>query len=260
MSRRLAAVVAHPDDDTFGCAGTVAIHAADHGFRFVLIHVTSGERGMISNPALATRETLGAVREEEDRRSWIVLGREPDRHEFLRYPDGGVQSAARSELVDRLAGILGEERPDVVVTFGPEGITGHPDHIETGRASDEAFHRCRAETGEGFRRLLHVAIPAGELMQFNERLIELGREPMDPTQMFQPRGVPDETIGVVVDCSTVVDRKRAALREHRTQANDMSNIPEEMEAEILGSEMHVIAWPEREPGAPVLADVFADLE
>ena len=49
-----------------------------------------------------------------------------------------------------------------------------------------------------------MAIPAGELMQFNERLIELGREPMDPTQMFQPRGVPDETIGVVVDCSTVV--------------------------------------------------------
>src|SRR5207245_10916762 len=112
----------------------------------------------------------------------------------------------------------------------------------------------------GFRRLLPGAIPAGELMQFNERLIELGREPMDPTQMFQPRGVPDETIGVVVDCSTVVDRKRAALREHRTQANDMSNIPEEMEAEILGSEMHLSSSPARANVAPVLTDVASALE
>ena len=71
MTATLAAVVAHPDDDTFGCAGTVALHADDAGFRFVLIHVTSGEAGLIADPALATRETLGAVREEEDRRSGL---------------------------------------------------------------------------------------------------------------------------------------------------------------------------------------------
>src|SRR5439155_2996270 len=103
--------------DTFGCAGTVALHADDPGFRFVLIHATSGEAGMISDPSLATRETLGRVREEEDRRSWKLLGREPDRHEWFRYPDGGLADSLQ-ELVDRLVVIFGEERPDVVMSFG----------------------------------------------------------------------------------------------------------------------------------------------
>ena len=63
MSPTLAAIVAHPDDDTFGCAGTVALHADDPDFRFVLVHLTSGEAGRIADPALATRETLGAIRD-----------------------------------------------------------------------------------------------------------------------------------------------------------------------------------------------------
>jgi N-acetyl-1-D-myo-inositol-2-amino-2-deoxy-alpha-D-glucopyranoside deacetylase len=112
VSARLAAVFAHPDDDTFGVAGTVALHADDPGFRFVLIHATSGEAGMISDPSLATRETLGAVREDEDRRSWVTLGRTPDRHEWLRYPDHGLADLSFDALVERVAAILREERPD----------------------------------------------------------------------------------------------------------------------------------------------------
>lgn len=261
MSRRLlAAVVAHPDDDTFGCSGTMALHADDPDLRFVLVHVTSGEAGMISDPSLATRETLGAVREEEDRRSWVALGRVPDRHELLRYPDGGLEGVPLDELAERIAAILREERPDVVMTFGPEGITGHVDHITVGRATTEAFHRCRAEGGEGFGRLLYSALAQSRLDAFSARLVAMGREPIDPTQPFQPRGVPDETIGVVVDCSLVVDRKRAAILEHATQANDLVDIPEEMEAEIFRYETHVIAWPQRDPGSPVLGDVFEGLD
>ena len=64
MSGRLAVVVAHPDDDTFGCSGTVALHAEDPRFRFTLIHVTSGEAGEIADPPLTTRETLGAGRQD----------------------------------------------------------------------------------------------------------------------------------------------------------------------------------------------------
>jgi N-acetyl-1-D-myo-inositol-2-amino-2-deoxy-alpha-D-glucopyranoside deacetylase len=126
VSRRLLAVVAHPDDDTFACSGTVALHADEPGFRFALVHVTSGEGGMISDPSLATRANLGAVREDEDRRSWVALGRVPDRHEFLRYPDGGVADAPFDELVERIAAILREERPDVVITFDPKASPAMP--------------------------------------------------------------------------------------------------------------------------------------
>ena len=260
MSRTFAAVVAHPDDDTFGVAGTVAVHADEPGFRFVLIHVTSGEAGPIADPALATRETLGRVREEEDRRSWIVLGREPDRHEWLRYPDHGVADAPFDELVGRIADILRDERPDVVSTFGPDGVTGHPDHIRVGEAASAAFHRVREEGGAGFRRLIHDAIPQSMLDRWNERLVADGHEPMDPAQLYQPRGVPDETIGLDVDTSAVADRVVAALREHRTQAGEVQDMSEEELLRLASSEHAVIAWPERAPGAPVLHDVFEGLD
>ena len=260
MTKILAAVVAHPDDDTFGCSGTVALHADDPDFRFVLIHVTSGEAGRIADPSLASRETLGTVREEEDRASWIALGRTPDRHEFFRYPDHRVEDQPFDELVERIAMVLQAERPDVVITFGPDGITGHPDHITTGKAATEAFHRVRERSpGEGFRRLLHQAIPQSMLDEWNRRLIASGKDPMDPTQLYQPRGAPDETIGVVIDCTPVVDRKLAALEEHRTQAGDMEDMQEEERRMALAAESHVIAWPERAPGAAVVADVFEGL-
>ena len=68
-SRRLAAVVAHPDDDTFGCAGTVALHTNDPDFHFVLIHVTSGEHGQIAEGYAADFVVLdGALQVSE---TWI---------------------------------------------------------------------------------------------------------------------------------------------------------------------------------------------
>jgi LmbE family N-acetylglucosaminyl deacetylase len=77
-------------------------------------------------------------------------------------------------------------------------------------------------------------------------------------KLYEPRGVPDDTIGVVVDCSRVVARKAAALRAHRTQANDMGDLTEDMEEAALGTECHVIAWPPAPP-AVVLTDVFEGL-
>ncbi len=261
MSRTLAAVVAHPDDDTFGIAGTVALHADDPDFRFVLVHATSGEAGMISDPVLATRGTLGRVREEEDRRSWIVLGREPDRHEWLRYPDHGLAEVPFEEIVERIAGILGEERPDVVVTFGPDGVTAHPDHIAVGEATAEAFDRLRTAGGDaGFRRLIRVAIPQTLLEAWNELLVAGGREPMDPTQLYQPRGVPDGEIGLMVDTSSVASRVLAALQEHRTQANDIQDMSEEERSMMVSREHGVISWPLWQAGDPVLPDVFHGLD
>jgi hypothetical protein len=96
---------------------------------------------------------------------------------------------------------------------------------------------------------------------WNERLVAAGREPMDPTQLYQPRGVPDDTIGLDVDTSSVAARVVQALREHRTQAADLQDRlsdPEQLEA--VSGERGVIAWPPRGPGDPVLRDVFDGLD
>jgi LmbE family N-acetylglucosaminyl deacetylase len=258
VSPRLAAVFAHPDDDAFGIAGTVALHAKEPGSGFAVILATSGEAGRIADASLATPETLGAVREAEDRASWEVLGARPELLAFLRYPDGRLGEVPREELRDRIADLLVEFRPEVVVTFGPEGVTGHADHVAVGAAADEAFHLARARAGGGFARLLHVCLPASLLERFGELLRERGIEPPDPTQPFQPRGVPDAEVAVSVDCGPVLDRKLAAIREHRTQA-ELEDVPEDLWGTVLRFEHFAQAWPPREPGAPVLRDVFEGL-
>lgn len=258
MGRHLALVVAHPDDDTFGSAGTVGLHAGEPAFRFTLVHATSGEQGEIADPALATREALGRVREEEDRRSWIALGREPDRHEWLRYPDSALSEVELEELANRVATVLDEERPEVVITFGPDGVTGHPDHIAIGEATTRAFHRLKG-SGPGLARLIHTAIPQSVLDEWNRQQVAAGREPFDPTRLYDPRGVPDQQIGIDVDTSSVAPRVLAALREHRTQAGDFADMPEDQQLAMLGRERGVVAWPVWHPGDRVLADIFEGL-
>lgn len=255
MSKGLAIVVAHPDDDTWGMSGTVALHGGDPDFELTVVLATSGDAGEIADPSLASPEILGTVREEESRRSWSALGVEPARLEFLRYRDGHLAEAPREEVVKRISAVLRETRPDVVATFGPEGITAHEDHIAVGEAATDAFHRIREEGGEGLVRLLYGSLRQGELDRFSRMMVAAGMDPIDPTQPFAPRGVPDETIAVVVDTSSVWKRKRAALLEHKTQ-EDGQGFPDEAWPEILGSEAFVQAWPEREPGSPVLDSVF----
>jgi LmbE family N-acetylglucosaminyl deacetylase len=258
--RTLAAVTAHPDDDAYGIASIVALHADDPSLRFVLIHATDGEAGSIAEGSGATRETLGAVRREEDRRAWVALGRIPDRHEWFGYPDGKLADVPREELIERISHIFSEERPDVVMTFGPDGITGHPDHIAISGATTEAFERFAGDGSPGFRRLTYGVIPQSMLDRINQKRIVFGLEPWNPETVYHLRGVPDDEIGIVIDASSVAQRVRAAMQEHRTQAADMNppGIPEEDLVKSVSRETQVIAWPRERP-TTILTDVFEGL-
>jgi LmbE family N-acetylglucosaminyl deacetylase len=94
VPQTLVAVFAHPDNDAYGIAGTVALHTHDPRFRFVLVLATDGAGGDIREGFPATRETLGAVRRAEDDAAWRALGRVPDRREWLGYEDGAVPRRA----------------------------------------------------------------------------------------------------------------------------------------------------------------------
>ena len=117
VSKRLAVVVAHPDDDTYACAATVARHAEDPAFRFVLCTRRAGS-GRISDPTLATRATLGEVA----RRTLALVG--PPRTgrpiatsgSPYQFPLARAVRGARRCVED----VLADERPDVVLTFGLE--------------------------------------------------------------------------------------------------------------------------------------------
>jgi LmbE family N-acetylglucosaminyl deacetylase len=262
MGRTLVAVFAHPDDDAYGIAGTVALHADDPRFRFVLVLATDGGGGEIREGFPATRETLGAVRRAEDEAAWRALGRVPDRHEWLGYPDGGLSDVPFDELVDRIDAILAEERPDVVATFGPDGIFGHPDHITIGAATDAAFLRLAPGAARGFRRLCHGAIPESVFNRWNEQRASMNLFVFDPTKMYHMRGVPDEKFGITIDTRPVSDRIVAGLSEHRSQHHVFIDDPTDTERwkRIVTREWWVIAWPAPAPGAPMLADMFDGLD
>jgi LmbE family N-acetylglucosaminyl deacetylase len=120
-------VLAHPDDESLGNGGTLAKYAAE-GVETYLVTATRGERGWQGdardNPGPAA---LGARREAELRAAARVLGiRQVD---FLDYIDGDLDRANPAEAIGKIVGYLRRVRPQVVVTFGPEGSYGHPDHI-----------------------------------------------------------------------------------------------------------------------------------
>src|SRR5262249_5434980 len=121
------AVIAHPDDEILCGAGTLALCAA-RGRELHLVCATRGEYGPIADPALATRETLAAVRERELRASCAELGV----HELhlLDLPDAGVNWAAEERgSVHVLVGLIRRLKPGLLITFGPDGVYGHGDHV-----------------------------------------------------------------------------------------------------------------------------------
>lgn len=261
-NRTLALVVAHPDDDVYAVAGSVSLHAAEADFRFVLVHATAGEAGEIREGFPATRETLGAVRQAECEAAWGVVGRRPDRHEWLGYPDGRVPEVRFDELVDSVAAILDEEEPAVVVTFGPDGIFGHPDHIAVGAATDAAFARLASGGRAGFRRLAHSAIAQSVFERWNAQRAEMGKFTFDPTRTYHMRPVPDEDIGITVDCRPVAARTVAGLQQHESQIHVMSDYPMDPRRweRVVSREWFVVAWPPQQPGAAMLTDLFDGLD
>ncbi len=124
---KLMAVLAHPDDESLGFGGTLAKYAAE-GVETFLVTATRGERGRFGDGGeKPPRDVVGRVREAELREAAKVLSvREVN---FLDYLDGDLDQANVAEAVGRIAAHVRRVKPHVVITFGPEGAYGHPDHV-----------------------------------------------------------------------------------------------------------------------------------
>ncbi len=137
---RLLAIFAHPDDESLGAGSTLAKYAAE-GVEVHLICATKGERGWTGseedNPGL--RE-LGNMRERELLAAAKVLGIQ--QVYFLDYVDGDLDQAPQGEAIDKIAALIREIRPQVALSFGPDGIYGHPDHIAISQFSHAACIRA----------------------------------------------------------------------------------------------------------------------
>lgn len=134
---RVMGIFAHPDDEVF-CAGGALAQFAHASCQTMVLSATRGEAGQIQDAHAATRATLGVVRERELRAACDQLGIHTVT--CLDYHDGMLSEVDQSELVDVIAAHIRAFDPDIVITFGPNGGSGHPDHIAI---SDVTTRACQ---------------------------------------------------------------------------------------------------------------------
>lgn len=130
-------VFAHPDDEAFGCAATLARYAAQ-GIPVDLLCFTPGQHGERLEP-LGSAEDLGALRTHELAASARTIGARDV--QTLDYVDGRLAETPTAELASIVAGCIERAKATAVMTFGPLGVTRHPDHIAAHRATMEAVRR-----------------------------------------------------------------------------------------------------------------------
>jgi LmbE family N-acetylglucosaminyl deacetylase len=224
-NKNVLAIFAHPDDEVLCGAGTLAL-CAQRGDRVKLLCATRGELGPIVNDALATRATLGEVRERELRESCAALG--IGQVEFLGLPDSGVSWAAYEQhTLHQLVHVIRRDRPAMLISFGSDGIYGHPDHVAMSELASEA-RRAAADSSFQLRDapgLQPYQIPrhffpvwtGRHVQQLLAALAEAGT----PAQLwgFQPEQFPalESVITAEVDVTSVLDKKLQAIHSHRTQ-------------------------------------------
>jgi LmbE family N-acetylglucosaminyl deacetylase len=151
---RLLGIYAHPDDETFCMGGTLAKYAAA-GAEIMVVSATQGEAGQIHDAHAATRRTLGQVRTQEMQQACRHLG--VQHAVCLDYGDGKLSHLDAHPLLATITEIMRTFRPDIVLTFGNDGVYGHPDHITIGAIADTAFRL--AGDAEAFPEHRAIGIP-----------------------------------------------------------------------------------------------------
>jgi len=191
MTKILLAVLAHPDDESFGLGGTLALYAR-RGYDTYLVCATRGEVGMVDD--LGGHASIAELRESELRCAAKHLGLTGVY--FLGYRDSGMPGSDDNrhpnaqvnrpveEVAGRVVKYIRELKPDVVLTFDPIGGYKHPDHIQIHRATALAFDRAddasfHPEAGAPFqpRALYFQVFPRGFLKWATRLLPLFGKDP-----------------------------------------------------------------------------------
>ncbi|MFU8871943.1 N-acetyl-1-D-myo-inositol-2-amino-2-deoxy-alpha-D-glucopyranoside deacetylase [Micromonospora sp. SL4-19] len=282
--RRLLLVHAHPDDESIGTGSTMA-HYAAAGAHVTLVTCTLGEEGEIHVPELAQlaaaeADQLGGYRIGELVAACAALG--VTDHRFLggagRYRDSGMMGLATNEHprafwradLDEAAGhlleIMREIRPQVMITYDPNGFYGHPDHIQAHRVAMRAHQLA---TAEGFApaKVYWTAMPRSVLEAGLDAFTEASDNPFAGIESIDevPFGTPDPEIAARIDATDQHAAKEAAMRAHATQIPATSwlySIAGNFGAEFMGVEYFTLAAGEKGPGGGPYGwedDLFAGL-
>ena len=282
MTRRLLFVHAHPDDESSKGAATAARYA-DEGAEVVLVTCTGGEAGEVLNaghpavdpvelPGVRALELAAAVAAIGFTRTTGLGQCDSGWHEDLdAITDKCFWTVPIDEPATRLAEILRDERPHVVVTYPPDGGYPHPDHIRTHDVTVRALELAAdpdadvaGDPWEVPRTVFVTGFPRERTEAIHEALVEKGLESPyeDWIAKIDERGPRDADADpdVRVHVADWVPRRDDALRAHATQVDPEKwfRVPRELETEVYPWETFVLL--RGEPFPPGADDLFAGLD
>ncbi len=263
---KLMAILAHPDDESLGTGGILAKYAAE-GIETSLVTTTRGERGWFGDeheyPGL---ETLGQIREAELRAAAAALGI----HSviFLNYIDGELDQAHPAEVVAKIVGHLRRTKPDVVVTFGPDGSYGHPDHIAISQLTTAAIIEAASPDSPYHRDLtpyrvakLYYMAPMKDLLDVYQFVFGDLVMHIDGVER-RGAGWPDWQITTRIDTLPYWHTVWKAVSCHQTQLpayHHLEGLPEEQHKALWGSQTFYCAFSLVNGGRTVENDLFEGL-
>jgi LmbE family N-acetylglucosaminyl deacetylase len=264
---RLMCVLAHPDDESLGTGGALALSAAE-GIATYLVTATRGERGRFGDAVTRPApDVVGRTREAELRAAAEELGlREVC---FLDYPDGALDGVDAAEAIARIAGHLRRVRPQVVVTFGPEGAYGHTDHIAISQfttaavvaAADPSWHLAGGPA-EPHRvsKLYFIAWSAAKWAAYQAALKRLVVTVDGEERHVAPW--PDWAITTVLDTSRVWPAVWRAVSCHKTQMatyERLATLADEHQRALWGTQEFYRAFSSVNGGRARETDLFEGL-
>jgi LmbE family N-acetylglucosaminyl deacetylase len=263
---KLMCVLAHPDDEALATGGILAKYAAS-GVQTYLVMATRGERGWFG-PAAADPgpQALGRLREAELRAAARVLGlREVT---FLDYQDGDLDRADPSEAIAKIATHLRRVRPDVVVTFDPNGMYGHPDHIAISQLTTTAVMAAADPSYPG----LIPGVPHRVAKLYYRAFVQAEQGPYEatfgrlvmPVDRVERRFTvwPEWAITTRIDTSAYGAQVWRAVQCHQSQLPDyqqLTTLPTVYLAHLWGKQTYYRAMSLVNGGREVEDDLFAGL-
>ncbi|MBI1879713.1 MAG: PIG-L family deacetylase [Chloroflexi bacterium] len=263
---KLMCVLAHPDDESLATGGILAKYAAA-GVQTYLVMATRGERGW-SGPAAAYPgpQALGRLREAELRAAAQVLGlREIG---FLDYQDGELDRADPVQALAKIVTQLRRVQPEVVVTFDPNGMYGHPDHIAISQltttavvaAADPSYPGLTMSSPHRVAKLYYRAFVQAEQVAYEATF---GRLVM-PVDRVERRFTvwPEWAITTRIETSAYGEQVWQAVKCHRSQLPDyqkLKALPAADQARLWGRQSYYRAMSLVNGGREVEADLFAGL-
>jgi len=263
---KLMCVLAHPDDESLATGGILAKYAAA-GVQTYLVMATRGERGW-SGPAADDPgpQALGRLREAELRAAAQVLGlREVV---FLDYQDGELDQADHAEAIARIVTHFRRVHPDVVVTFDPNGMYGHPDHIAISQltttavvaAADPSYHGLTMGSPRRVAKLYYRAFLPAERVAYEATF---GRLVM-PVDRIERRFTawPEWAITTRIDTSDYWEQVWRAIACHRSQLPGYQKLKaprDEVRAPLWATQTYYRAMSLVNGGREMEDDLFAGL-